>query len=97
MKGIKNGIAQNEAQEVNKRLLKELSRLRIKKKFKKRILTLDGFDYKELKIARPSLILSKKLRYSVVEWLYIINSKLGGASSTLYHSIFLFDSFCAKA
>ena len=68
MKGIKNGIAQNEAQEVNKRLLKELSRLRIKKKFKRRILTLDGFDYKELKIARPSLILSKKLRYSVVEW-----------------------------
>ena len=64
-----------------------------------RISNLGGYDYKETKIKKQNPFSQrnfKTLRYSIVEWLYIINSKLEDNAVTLFHSIYIFDSVLSK-
>lgn len=64
-----------------------------------RISNLGGYDYKEIKIKNQNPFSQrnfKTLRYSIVEWLYIINSKLEDNAVTLFHSIYIFDSVLSK-
>lgn len=63
-----------------------------------RVITLDTYDFKEVKIQKNQQFFKqfKNLRGSIVEWLYIINVKLQDNPATFFHSVSLFDKLVSK-
>lgn len=63
-----------------------------------RVITLDTYDFKEVKIQKNQQFFKqfKNLRGSIVEWLYIINLKLQDNPATFFHSVSLFDKLVSK-
>ena len=63
-----------------------------------RVITLDSYDYKEVKIKNTLRNNNeyKTLRFSIIEWLFIINSKLEDSPLTLFHCLSLFDMMSSK-
>ena len=74
--------------------------LEIKKRklIQSRVITLDSYDYKEVKIKNTLRNNNeyKTLRFSIIEWLFIINSKLEDSPLTLFHCLSLFDMMSSK-
>lgn len=64
-----------------------------RKVIQSRVITLDSYDYKEVKIKNTLRNNNefKTLRFSIIEWLYIINSKLEDSPLPLFHCLSLFD------
>lgn len=70
-----------------------------RKLIQSRILTLDSYDYKEVKIKKNLTRTNneyKTLRVSIIEWLYIVDSKLEDSPLTLFHCLSLFDMMSSK-
>lgn len=63
-----------------------------------RVITLDAYDFKEVKIQKNQQFFQKfkNLRGSIIDWLYIINLKLQDSPVTFFHSVLLFDKLVSK-